>query len=128
MPPATPSDFVRMVCESLVPLGDVSARRMFGGYGLYCDGLFFALVADETLYFKVDDGNRADYEALGLGPFKPFDDKPVTMSYHPPPESALDDPDELLRWARPAFAAAVRAAATKNAPRTRKPRRKAVEA
>ncbi len=122
MAPAPPSDFVQMVCESLAPMGDLAVRRMFGGYGIYCDGLFFALVADEILYFKVDDGNRADHEALGLKPFKPLDDKPVTLSYYPPPESALDEPGELLRWARPAFAAAVRAAAAK------KPKRKTVKA
>lgn len=119
MPPAPPSDFVQMVCELLAPMGDVTVRRMFGGYGIYCDGVFFALVADEVLYFKVDDGNRADYETLGLRPFKPLDDKPVTLSYYPPPESALDEQDELLRWARLAFAAAVRAAVEKKPKRKR---------
>ena len=122
MATAPPSDFVQMVCESLAPMGDLAVRRMFGGYGIYCDEVFFALVADEVLYFKVDDGNRADHEALGLKPFRPLDDKPVTLSYYPPPESALDEPGELLRWARPAFAAAVRAAAAK------KPKRKTVKA
>lgn len=86
---------------------------MFGGYGLYCDGLMFALVADETLYFKVNDGNRAAYEALGLEPFRPFAGKPTALPYRPPPESALDDPNELLDWARPALEAALRAAARK---------------
>ena len=95
---------------------------MFGGYGVYCDDLFFAIVADDVLYFKVDDGNRADHEAPSLRPFKPSDDRPVTLSYYPPPESALDDPDELLGWNRPAIAAAARAAAAK------KPARKRVKA
>lgn len=122
MAAAPPSDFVQFIGESLAPLGDLTVRRMFGGYGVYCDGLFFAIVADDVLYFKVDDGNSADYEALGLRPFKPSDDKPVTLSYYPPPESALDDPDELLGWARPAIAAAARAAAAK------KPARKRVKA
>lgn len=117
-----PSELVSMLCESLAPLGHIAARRMFGGYGIYCDGLFFALVASDVLYFKVDAENRPDYEALRLGPFKPFNDGRMTMSYHPPPESALDDSDELLRWARPALAAAIRAAAT------RKPKRKRAKA
>ncbi len=125
MAPAPLSDFVQMVCESLAPLGDLAVRRMFGGYGLYCDGLFFAIVADEVLYFKADDGNRADYEALGLRPFKPSDDKPVTLAYYPPPESALDEPEELMLWARPALAAAARATALKGARKT-KPVRESV--
>lgn len=119
MAAAPPSDFVQFICESLAPLGDLTVRRMFGGYGVYCDGLFFAIVADDVLYFKVDDGNRADYEALGLRPFKPSDGKPVTLSYHPPPESALDGPGELQGWARPALAAAARAAAAKKPARKR---------
>ena len=122
MAAAPPSDFVQFICESLALLGDLTVRRMFGGYGVYCDGLFFAIVADDVLYFKVDDGNRADYEALGLRPFKPLDDKPTTLSYYPPPERVLDEPDELLGWARPAIAAAARAAAAK------KPARKRVKA
>ncbi|MCW2236314.1 TfoX/Sxy family protein [Azospirillum canadense] len=130
MAPAPLSDFVQMVCESLAPLGDLAVRRMFGGYGLYCDGLFFAIVADEVLYFKADEGNRADYEALGLRPFKPSSakssgDKPITLAYYPPPESALDEPEELMLWARPALAAAARATALKGARKT-KPAREPV--
>ncbi|PWC63950.1 TfoX/Sxy family protein [Azospirillum sp. TSH58] len=116
------SELVRFLCESLTPLGDITARRMFGGYAVYCDGVVFALVAHDILYFKADDGNRPDYEALGLRPFKPFDDKPTVLPYFPPPDSALDDPDELLLWARPALAAAIRTAAI------RKPARKNVKA
>jgi len=118
-----PSEFVSSVCETLARLGDVRARRMFGGYGISCDGLTFALVSDDTLYFKVDDGNRAAYEALGLEPFRPFADKPTAMSYRPPPDSALDDPDDLLDWARPALEAALRAAAAKRAPKQAKTKR-----
>ncbi|MBP2230576.1 DNA transformation protein [Azospirillum agricola] len=120
MPARPPSAFVSNICETLARLGDVRARRMFGGYGISCDGLTFALVADETLYFKVDATNRAAHEALGLEPFRPFADKPTALSYHPPPDSALDDPDELLDWARPALEAALRAAAAKRSKRTRK--------
>ena len=81
---------------------------MFGGHGIYLDGLMFALIADDTLYLKVDDGNRADYLAAGLTPFKPFDDKPGTMSYYPLPEEVFEDQDALLRWAREALGAALR--------------------
>ena len=124
---ATVSELVRFLCESLTPLGAIAARRMFGGYAVYCDGVVFALVAHNVLYFKTDDGNRSDYEALGLQPFKPFDDKPTVMPYFPPPESALDDPDELMLWARPALAAAIRTAAVKKGA-VKKPARKRTKA
>ncbi|KAA0681142.1 transcriptional regulator [Roseomonas genomospecies 6] len=100
---------------------------MFGGYAVYCDGVVFALVAHNVLYFKADDGNRSDYEMLGLRPFKPFDDKPTVMPYFPPPESALDDPDELMLWARPALAAAIRTAAVRKGA-VKKPARKRTKA
>lgn len=118
MPARLPSEFVTNLCEALARLGDVRARRMFGGYGISCDGLTFALVADDTLYFKVDDGNRADYVALGLTPFRPMAEKPVTLSYYPPPDSTLDDSNELLAWARPALEAALRAASRKRSRKT----------
>ena len=124
---ATVSELVRFLCESLTPLGAITARRMFGGYAVYCDGVVFALVAHNVLYFKTDDGNRSDYEALGLQPFKPFDDKPTVMPNFPPPESALDDPDELMLWARPALAAAIRTAAVKKGA-VKKPARKRTKA
>ena len=60
------SEFVSYVVESLQPLGPVGARRMFGGHGIYLDGVMFALIADDQLYLKVDGGNRAAYEAAGL--------------------------------------------------------------
>lgn len=55
------------VLEQLAGLGPIRARKMFGGVGIYLHGLFFALIADEVLYFKVDDSNRPDYEAAGMG-------------------------------------------------------------
>jgi len=119
MPARPPNEFVANLCETLAMLGDVRARRMFGGYGISCDGLTFALVADDILYFKVDDANRGPYEALGLEPFRPFADRPTALSYRPPPDSALDDSRELLDWARPALEAALRAAARKRTAKKR---------
>ncbi|PWC36368.1 TfoX/Sxy family protein [Azospirillum sp. TSO35-2] len=120
MPPRPPSEYVVTLCEMMAPLGDVQARRMFGGYGLSIDGLTFALVADETLYLKADEVNRESFAALGLEPFRPMPDKPTTLSYYPPPDSALDDADELRTWARSGFEAALRAAAQKAAKATRR--------
>ena len=101
-------DFVDYVVEQLAPIGAVAARRMFGGHGVFLDDLMFALIASDTLYLKVDDGNREPYDAAGLEPFKPFEDRPTTMSYYPVPAEVFEDPDLLVEWAREAFAAAVR--------------------
>jgi DNA transformation protein and related proteins len=113
------SEFVDYLLELLAPLRGVQAKSMFGGYGIYQDGLMFGLVANDVLYLKTDEGNRAAFEARGLPPFtyertgKPA----VVMSYHRTPEEALEESEELCRWARDACAAARRNA-------NRKPSRK----
>ncbi len=108
---AVSDSYLAYVLEQLAGLGRVRSRRMFGGVGLYCDDLFFALVDDDTLYLKVDDSNRDDYLALGLRPFQPIRDKPeFSMSYYQAPADALEDAEMLVDWARKALrvAAAVR--------------------
>ncbi len=90
------------VLEQLAIAGSVTARKMFGGVGLYLDGLFFALIADDRLYFKVDDTNRSDYETVGMGPFQPYDDKPYTMQYYEVPVEILEDRIDLCIWAKKA--------------------------
>jgi DNA transformation protein len=109
------SEFASFVVESLQPLGPVSARRMFGGHGIYLHGTMFALIADDQLYFKVDDGNRQAYEAASL-PYFTYTDKgkPIRMPYREAPSEGFDDPDILCAWAHEAYAAALR---------TRKPKR-----
>ncbi len=100
-------DYLVYVVEQLRPLGTVVSKRMFGGVGLYHDGLFFGLIDDDMLYFKVDDQNRADYEARGRGPFRPFAHKPdYTMSYYEVPGDVMENPEELAGWAEKALAAA----------------------
>lgn len=107
---AAESDFVDYLLELLAEFPDVSAKRMFGGYGLFRDGLMFGLVADSTLYLKVDDQNRADFEAQELEAFTyKGKGKPVSMSYHRAPAEALDNADDMLTWAESAYAAALRA-------------------
>ncbi len=78
----------------------VSSRAMFGGHGIYKDGVVFAIIADGELYFKVDDSNRKDYEAAGSKPFaySAKDRKLVTMSYWEVPASVMEDPDEVASW------------------------------
>ncbi len=108
------SDFVNYLLELLEDLENVRAKRMFGGYGIFKEDLMFGLVADEVLYLKVDDQIRADFEALGLGPFVyQKQDKAMAMSYSETPPEALDSSEDLLPWAEKAYAAAQRNAKLK---------------
>ena len=102
-------EFANHVCDMLSPLGPVTARGMFGGFGIYLDGLMFGLIADEVLYFKADSQSKPPYEAAGMAPFKPWEHKPMTMPYWEVPAEVLDEPDDFRAWARSAFEAALRA-------------------
>jgi DNA transformation protein len=90
-------EYLEYVLDLLTVIEPVQAKRMFGGAGLYHQGLFFGLIADDVLYFKVGDSNKADYEAAGSGPFRPFGT--YAMSYYEVPADVLEDPDELAVWA-----------------------------
>jgi len=105
------SDYLNYVLEQLAGLGGVSARRMFGGVGLYCEELFFGLIDNDTLYLRVNDDNRADYTAHGMGQFRPYADRPeLSMTYFEIPADVLEDPPQLVSWARRSVAAAMAAA------------------
>ncbi len=89
------------------PLGIISVRKMFGGGGIYCDGVMFALIADNVIYLKADAQSQPGFDAEGLGPFVyQGKEKPVAMSYWRMPERLLDEPDEALDWGREALRAA----------------------
>ena len=103
-------DFVAHVCELLEPLGTVHAKRMFGGWCLYVDAVPMALIARDTLWFKVDAGNRGAYEAAGTAAFQPFPDKPMVMSYWQVPATVMEDRRSMAEWGRQALEAAVRSA------------------
>jgi DNA transformation protein len=122
---AIDSDFVATVLDLLSRWGGVSARRMFGGYGIYRQGLMFALVADDVLYLKVDDRNRPSYQAAGMGPFT-YDgkSKTVTLPYWEAPSELFDDDDAMIEWAKSAFGAALRAHKPKKPARPAKKRLK----
>ena len=106
---ATDAGFLAHLRELLEPLGRITLKSMFGGHGIYCDGLFFALVADGRLYLKVDAHSRADFEAAGCAPFVyTGQQQPIAMSYWSVPESALDSPGDMRPWARLALDAAAR--------------------
>jgi DNA transformation protein and related proteins len=84
----------------------VRARSMFGGVGIYAGELFFALIADDSLYFKVDQSNRPDFEARGMGPFRPYGDDGEVMQYYQVPDDLLEDPEALGLWADKAIGVA----------------------
>ncbi len=104
------ADFHSYVLEQLALLHAVSSRRMFGGVGLYWDGLFFGLIDDDVLYLKVDDSNRSDYTSRGMDAFRPFKDKPLySMTYFQVPADVLEEAELLVQWARKSCAVALAA-------------------
>ena len=115
----THNDFVAHVVDTMRELGAVSAKQMFGGWGLYHEGAFFAIIVGDALYLKVDDDNRAEFESAGLPSFVYVtkDGDRMEMSYHLAPPEALENPAAMGTWARSGYGAALRA-------KTRKPVRK----
>jgi DNA transformation protein len=112
---AVSEEYRDYVMELLAPLGAVTPRRMFGGLGIFHDGIMFALVADDTLFFKVDDSNRGDFEAAGASPFSyaTKGGRRGVMSYYQAPAEVLEDGDEAVAWAAKAVDVALRAQAAK---------------
>ncbi len=118
-----PDPFHEFVAELLAPMGPVSIRRMFGGAGVFRDGLMFALLGDDTVYLKTDAKLRADLESEGGAPFvwtKPSTGEEIDMGYVSLPSSSMDDPDEASSWAQRALAVAKAKAAAKPVPKSRK--------
>jgi DNA transformation protein len=105
--------FAEFLREQLAPLGRVTMRRMFGKTGVFCDGLMFGMVTDDTLYFRVDRHNRAAFKEAESFPPLNYEKKgrTIDLSFWRAPERLWDEPDELVTWARTALAAARRVAA-----------------
>jgi DNA transformation protein len=101
-------EFLEFVLDQFSSWGGVTARKMFGGAGLYRDGKMFGLVADDVAYLKVDDSNRERFIEADSGPFKPYPDKPGTMPYYEIPAEVLEQPDLLAEWAAQSLAIARR--------------------
>jgi DNA transformation protein len=108
--------FIDLLKERLVGIGPLSVRRMFGGAGIYCEGVMFGLAVDDTLYLKVDGGNRPAVEARSPGPFSYAvkRGRNTITSFWQVPDGLIDEPDELLSWASAALAAAHRASRAKS--------------
>jgi DNA transformation protein len=128
---AVSADYLAYVLEQLALAKRLTSRRMFGAVGLYCDGAFFALVDDDTLFFKTDATNRGDYEARGMRQFCPYPDRPdrpgAKMAYHEVPADVLEDSEQLSAWARKSVTVAMSAASAKSSvagSKIRKPKSK----
>jgi DNA transformation protein and related proteins len=107
---ASAASFEAFVLDQLAEISDLRSRKMFGGVGLYSRGLFFGIIARDTLYLKVDDRTKHRYVDAGSQPFKPYADRSGTMRYYAVPVDVLESAPELTRWASEAVAVAGRAA------------------
>jgi len=121
--PKPPDPFHEFVIELFAPMGPVSIRRMFGGAGVFRDGLMFALLFSDTIYLKCDPALRAALESEGSAPFlwtKPSTGEVIDLGYVSLPSSAMDDADEASDWGKRAFAVAKAKAAAKPVPKRKR--------
>ncbi|MGD2054895.1 MAG: TfoX/Sxy family protein [Gammaproteobacteria bacterium] len=101
-------EFVDYLLELMQPLGPVSAKAMFGGYGIYIDDLMFALVADDVLYLKTDAGNLPDFEKQHLPEFSyERNGRTINLSYREAPTEIMEDTEGMRLWGNKAIAAAL---------------------
>jgi DNA transformation protein len=115
-------EYREYVAELFEGLGPIAIRRMFGGAGVFYDDVMFALIVDDTLYLKVDDSNRHDFEEAGSGPFtfeKKKTGRTMLTSYYELPETLFDDSDDMIAWARTSIDVALRADTKKKKPKRR---------
>jgi DNA transformation protein len=109
------ASFAEFLREQLAPLGHLSMRRMFGKTGVFCQGVMFGMVTEDTLYVRVDDHNRETFKEAAAYPPLNYakQGNSIDLSFWRVPERLIDEPDELVTWARAALAAAHRVAATR---------------
>jgi DNA transformation protein len=119
---AVQPQYLAYILEQLEGLRNLRSRRMFSGVGLYSGELFFALIHDDTLFFKSDGTNSAEYIARNMPRFMPFPDRPkAVMAYYQVPADIIEDAESLIAWARKSVAVALRSLAAKSKPAARKP-------
>jgi len=109
------SDFAEYLRDQLAPLGPIAMRRMFGKTGVFCEGVMFGMVTENTLYLRVDDQSRATFkEAEAFPPLNyQKQGRTIDLAFWRGPERLMDEPDEVIVWARAALAAAHRVAASR---------------
>ena len=105
---AVSQSYREYMLEQLSRVTPVTGRSMFGGVGIYAEGLFFALIAEDRLFFKVDDSTRSEFERRGMEPFRPFGEASA-MGYYEVPADAVEDVNQLETWMKKAIDVATRA-------------------
>lgn len=105
---AASQSYREFVLEQLGRVTPVTGKSMFGGVGIYAQELFFALIAEDRLYFKVDDATRPDFERRGMEPFRPFGEDSA-MGYYEVPANVVEDVNQLEIWMKKAIDVATRA-------------------
>jgi DNA transformation protein len=109
--------FARFVAEQMAAAGTTRLRRMFGGHGIYVDGIFVAIVADDRLFLKIDGETRAHFDARALAAFTYLRaGRPSELGYREAPPEVFESPDDMRIWVRRALEAALRAQARERAP------------
>ena len=116
-------EFTHYIAELLGSMGTILVRRMFGGHGVYCDGLFIAIVSREMLYLKTDATTRGAFEQAGATLFTyQRAGRTATLNFHAAPAEALESPALMAPWARLAVEAALRARSVAEAKPLARPR------
>jgi len=124
---AVQPQYLAYLLEQLAGVKGLRSRRMFSGVGLYSGDLFFALIHDDTLYFKTDGSNSADYIARHMPRFMPFPDRPeAVMAYYQVPAEIIEDHEVLAVWANKSVSVALASQAAKARPKARAPVRRKV--
>lgn len=107
-------EFVSYVVDMMQTIGPVYSKKMFGGHGIFLEGLMFALIADNELYLKADRESEGDFSERGLEPFTyNKKGKLIEMSYFQAPEEAMEDSEIINEWGNKGYRAALRAAVKK---------------
>ncbi|HEV7606103.1 MAG TPA: TfoX/Sxy family protein [Steroidobacteraceae bacterium] len=117
---AVQPQYLAYILEQLESVGEVHSRRMFGAVGLYSGELFFGLIDDDTLFFKTDGSNSAEYIARNMPRFMPFPARPeAVMAYYQVPADIIEDIEAIGSWARKSVAVALASRAAKARPKGR---------
>ena len=111
---STENEYITYLIDLLQIVGPVNAKKMFGGFGIFLEGLMFALVADNTLYFKVDTETEGAYKKKGMEKFVYYKKgRPFSLSYYRAPDEVYEDNGEMKSWGHNAYTVALRAAVKK---------------